>query len=95
MHDGHTEPSVASHAIGMWLFAIPAVWIVGDWLGYWGAAVAAFAAWLPVCWSVSASLSCRNANQMGSRNYNKSLALAAAPYAALFAYFVYYLNTAT
>lgn len=95
MHDGHTEPSLASHAIGVWMFAIPAGGIVGGWLGHFGGAALALAVWLPLCWSVSATMTCRNANEMGSRNYNKSLALAAAPYVVLFVYFIYNLNTAT
>jgi hypothetical protein len=93
-HDGHSEPSIASHAIGVWLFALPAAGIAAYyWRDYALLIGLLCLTWLPVCFSVSSSLTCRNANRMSRSDHRKSLALAGLPYAPLVVGFIYTLNT--
>lgn len=82
-HEGHTEPSLASHAVSIWLCAIPAVWMFVSAFGYLAEALVAFAIFLPVSFWLCGFVECRNAGKMSGLDMAKSLGVLALPYALL------------
>lgn len=85
-HDGHVEPSLASHAVSVWACAIPATWLFVANFGYLRDSLIALAVFVPVCLWICSGLSCRNASNMSGFDMFKSLGLIAVPWLILVFY---------
>lgn len=78
-HHGHPEPTIVGTAIGLW-----AVGVIVAIVCYFegadpGALLTATAVWLGVCFLVTYSLECRNANKQGRSDRFKGGAVLALP----------------